>query len=117
MVPTFLMTMKHVDYTRLLTQARRLHTDLRSCPRSQETQAERLALYHTVQKKLDVVCAGANVIGPGDQAAEISRAARELILDAMYQVGKSQEGLLGPEGLDHRYELLLESVKDSSNLA
>ena|SRR5438445_12355815 len=106
------MMMKHIDYSRLLTQARLLHSDLRSCSRLPEDEAERLALYRAVRKHLDIFYA----IADHTERREPTGAARELILDAMYHIGTSENGFLEAEGLDHRYGLLLEAVKDASNL-
>jgi len=98
-----------MDYIRLLTQARLLHTDLRTSRPSAETEGERSALYKAVRKKLDLFYAAAGDVSRDRPAVTLFSATRELILDAMYHIGLSENGF------HRRYDLLEHSVKGLSH--
>ena len=109
--------MKQIDYTRLLTHARLLHTDLRGCLQSTGSDAERRALYQVVKRNLEALNADGANIGRVPDVTTIFRATQELIFDALYHAGMAENRFLEAEEVEQRYGLLVESVKGSSNLA
>src|SRR5437762_1917180 len=98
--------MKKIDVAHLLTQARLLHADLRSCSESTNTHAEKLALYKATRKRLDAAHSAAGEMGREQRQPAFCRVVQELILDSEYHIGTSENGFLPAEGFDHRYELL-----------